>query len=97
MMIIYLIISLFSASAQGEAFSLYNLLNEMSCDTYPYETDPSPVVQMSNGQRPKITYYDNAILRGNVNDTTYTWNFKGKCECADSTKNLTYSEKFYHY
>lgn len=74
-----MIASLISIICAGQ-FSLSLLDFEMSCDTYPYGVDASPVVQMRNGQRPIIDSLSSTNIWGRLDDTMFVWDSLGHCD-----------------
>lgn len=85
------------ASLTASDFSLAHLDFEMSCDTYPYGVDASPMVRMKNGQSPRIDSLGTDKLYGHLKDQTFVWNRKGVCECGIPTFDLEFTELFYDY
>lgn len=74
-----MIASLVAIAFAGQ-FSLSHLEYEMSCDTYPYGADATPVVQMRNGQQPTIDSLDSTHVWGHLNRTHFVWDSVGKCD-----------------
>lgn len=89
-MLVYLLLSIFSGT-----FSLSHLDFEMSCDTYEYGVDASPMVRTKNGDRPKIDSIDTHYVYGMLNGKELRWDSAGVCLCLDETKDLEFTDLFY--
>lgn len=79
------------------AYNQYDLEMEMSCDTYPYGVDASPMVKTVNGKNPRIDSINNDGVVGNIGGKKYRWDRKGKCEGENDSLNLTWSDLFFNY
>lgn len=78
-------------------FSQSELEFEMSCDTYPYGVDASPMVKTVSGNNPRIDSINNDGLVGTLAGQTFKWNRRGKCLCNDINMDLIWSDLFYNY
>ena len=77
-MILSILLVLFSSH-----FSQEKLEWELSCDTYPYGADPSPVIKTINGSNPRIDSMNTEGIFGTINGKDFHWNPTGICQCYD--------------
>lgn len=81
-------------------FSSYNqndLEMELSCDTYPYGVDASPMVKTVKGHNPRIDSINTDGLVGEINGVFYRWDRKGNCECKEDSLKVIWSDLFFNY
>lgn len=75
MTLIYLLISFISAPS----FNLDDLYMEMSCDTYPYGIDASPMVRTKGRENPRIDSLIGNTMYGRLKGVEYKWDHRGNC------------------
>ena len=89
---------LFTISSSSEMkYRQEEVETEMSCDTYPYGVDASPMVMTHSGKHPTIDSITWFGMYGHIGKTLYFWNKEGKCLCNDKRMNLKYSPLFFHH
>lgn len=85
-----------SANSRHECFNQRELEFEMSCDTYPYGVNASPMVKTISNKHPIIDSFDNNGLYGRFNGINYIWDSLGNCKCSNNKMNLIWDEPYYN-
>lgn len=66
----------------------------MSMDTYPYGSDPTPMIVMRNGLIPAIDSIGDSCLYGHFNVQLLVWDENGKCDLNIRNYDLIFTKKY---
>lgn len=97
MTFVFLLLTFFSISSnRHECFNQRELEYEMSCDTYPFGVNASPMVKTISNKYPIIDSFNDDGLFGTFNGIHYVWDSLGNCKCGNKKMNLTWGESYYN-
>ena len=73
------------------------MMNEIGMDTYPYGTDPTPIVRTFSGRSVLIDSVSDSFVYGRIALKPVVWDSNGKCLNGNKEHRLVFNELFYEY